>query len=70
MIRPEGTVESALSAVPPGLDVFALSNPSAEALGYCRMSLRDKDVAASIHFFRDNDGLAFSWLDNSLRRWK
>jgi hypothetical protein len=27
------------------------------------MSLRDKDVAASIHFFRDNDGLAFSWLD-------
>jgi hypothetical protein len=30
------------------------------------MSLWDKDVAASVHFFRDNDGLAFSWLDNSL----
>jgi hypothetical protein len=30
------------------------------------MSLRDKNVTVSIHFFGDDDGLAFSWLDNSL----
>jgi hypothetical protein len=44
---PEGTVETLRdpSAVPPGLVVSRTLVPNVETLGYCRMSLRDNDLA-------------------------
>src|SRR5258708_36400776 len=42
---PEGTAElCAQSAVPSGLIVRPTAVPNVETLGYCRQSLRDKDL--------------------------
>ena len=47
VVSPEGTAEGsrAVSAVPSGLDDLGTDQPNVETLGYCRMSLRDRDFS-------------------------
>jgi hypothetical protein len=51
-ISPEGTAELAPHFQPSLRDLFLrVANPNAEALGYCRMSLRDNNQATPMGFF-------------------
>ena len=65
-IRPGGTVVHCVFSRPSGTWRFCLVKPNAQALGYCRMSLRDKNFTMSVIFLRDDDSLAFTRFDNSL----
>ena len=42
---PKGRLTPSGSAVPSGLTLTGHTFPKAEALGYCRKSLRDEDIA-------------------------
>jgi hypothetical protein len=44
LLSPERTAESDCSTVPSGLMQVVTPKPNAEALGYCRMSLRDTET--------------------------
>jgi len=65
-IRPGGTVEHCVISRPCGTWRFCLVKPNAQALGYCRMSLRDENFTVSAIFLQDDDSLAFTWFHNSL----